>query len=198
MKFKIIAFCLCLFILGCKDSQKDNPQNETDPISSQDTKYDNSSEESSDKVTGYEADTSQATPDRSSDSISANTNSALSAGKYIKTEHLEDSDCSCYCININLSTGSELCLKENELYINSRYSKSGNKINVYYTGKSSKTTNKDLPWDKFETNTPIAVLNPTAEGNFKLDWKGFSIDGDIAVDYAIYGKKTLEGTYTKQ
>jgi len=31
-----------------------------------------------------------------------------------------------------------------------------------------------------------------------LDWKGFYIDGELAVDYAIYGKKTLEGTYKKQ
>jgi hypothetical protein len=31
-----------------------------------------------------------------------------------------------------------------------------------------------------------------------LDWKGFSIDGELAVDYAIFGKKTLEGTYKKQ
>jgi zinc D-Ala-D-Ala carboxypeptidase len=32
----------------------------------------------------------------------------------------------------------------------------------------------------------------------ELDWLGFTINGDLAMDYAIFGKKTLEGQYKKK
>ncbi len=118
------------------------------------------------------------------------------SGKYIKDDHKEDTDCSCYCVDIALSGISELCLAENKLYINARFEKTGNKIKVYYNGKSAKTSDTEIPWDKFDKSV-IAEITPQAGDGLKLDWKGFSIDNEIAVDYALYGKKTLEGTYKK-
>lgn len=119
------------------------------------------------------------------------------SGRYIRTDHPEDVNCSCYCVTVTMGGTSELCLSDKELYINARYSANQNQINIYYAGKAPKNSNNDLPWDKFDTETPIAVLNSTPDG-LKLDWKGFTIDGELAVDYALYGKKTLEGTYKKQ
>lgn len=118
-------------------------------------------------------------------------------GRYIKNDHSEDRDCSCYCVNIDFSGSSELCLSENKLYISAHFQKNGNKIDVYYDGKASKTDNKEIPWDKFDQSVSIAEIVPSQNGGFELDWKGFTIDGEIAVDYALYGKKTLEGTYKK-
>ena len=97
-----------------------------------------------------------------------------------------------------MNKSTELCLSEDEIYINARYAQAGDGVNMYYVSPSNKKTNEDLPWKEFDTNTPIAVLSAGKNGNMVLDWKGFSIDGELAVDYAIYGKKTLEGTYKKQ
>ncbi|AVR44049.1 hypothetical protein C7S20_01540 [Christiangramia fulva] len=119
------------------------------------------------------------------------------AGKYIRKDHNEDINCSCYCLEIVLSGTSELCLADKDLYINARFQQNGNKINVYYDGKASKTTNTEIPWEKFDKTVKIAEITTEPDGGLKLDWKGFSIDNKIAVDYALYGKKTLEGTYKK-
>lgn len=118
-------------------------------------------------------------------------------GRYIKSDHPEDINCNCYCLDVQLNSTTELCLKDQELYINGRFEQDGDNINLYYAGKSSRTPNSEIPWEKFEKNIPIAVLSPTSNG-IKLDWKGFKINGEIAVDYALYGKKTLEGNYKKK
>lgn len=131
------------------------------------------------------------------DSVKVNDSRGKLSGTYIKSDHPEDHNCNCYCIDVSMAGTSELCLSEGKLYINGRFEQSGNTINIYYTGKSSRTSDTEIPWDEFEKNTPIATLNPSGDG-FKLDWKGFMINGEIAVDYALYGKKTLEGTYEKK
>lgn len=125
------------------------------------------------------------------------TSSESISGTYLNTEHQEDTSCKCYCIEVSTAGSSELCLKDN-MYINARFQQHGNKINIFYTGKSTGTTADKIPWDKFETGTPIAVLSQEPNGSLKLDWKGFRIDGEIAIDYALLGKKTLEGTYKKK
>ena len=118
--------------------------------------------------------------------------------KYLKTDEQQDTQCNCYCLELNLSGMTELCLVEDEIYINSRFVKSGNEVQIFYTGPSDRNTNEDLPWDQFDKNQPLAVITPGSNGNLELDWKSFTMGGELAVDYAIYGKKTLEGTYTKR
>ena len=106
--------------------------------------------------------------------------------------------CNCYCLEVNFSGNSELCLDEDKMYIQARFSKTeNNNIKVYYIAPSGRNQNGELPWEDFQQDLPIAVLSPDDNGNFILDWKGFSIDGKLAVDYAIFGKKTLEGSYQK-
>ncbi|MCM4155898.1 hypothetical protein [Gramella sp. AN32] len=122
-------------------------------------------------------------------------NTTIASGTYIRTNG--GSTCNCNCLDIALNNTSELCLVPNEIYINARYEKVGNNIEVYYSGNSAKTTKKDLPWNKFDKTVPIAIL--TSNGNTsELDWKGFSMNGEVAVDYALLGKKNLEGSYKKQ
>ena len=78
--------------------------------------------------------------------------------------------------------------------------KSGNRVsNIFLVNPSAKNLEgKDMPWDKFDKNTPIATLTSKPNGEVEMDWLGFSINGDLAIDYAILGKKTLEGTYKKK
>ncbi|MDT0675775.1 hypothetical protein [Autumnicola musiva] len=127
-----------------------------------------------------------------------NTSPEIQAGNYIKTGHKTGQNCQCYCLNISLSETSNLCLVENEMYITSTFERDGDRINVFYNSTSEENKNSDLPWDKFDKDKPIAVLEPQPNGQIHLDWKGFSINGELAVDYAIFGKKNLEGTYEKK
>jgi zinc D-Ala-D-Ala carboxypeptidase len=196
MRTSIILICLLLSLASCQDTEKDKNQgteaNQTEIPEPKDqlgsSPMDqpiNSNKEEDTRSPSEEKETPEA-PEK------------VFTGIYLHNSHPEDASCSCYCIEVKTSGTSELCLKENEIYINARYLKNGENLNIFYSGKSTRTTNKELPWDKFEKETPIAVLTSEGNGTYKLDWKGFSIDGKIAVDYAILGKKTLEGIYKKQ
>lgn len=201
MKRLLIIASLLLSMMACKDSGNTKSDENSDQNSSE-ISTDADDENQTSGNYGME-DTSEASKTKNGDTVQSDATSTDSidktflAGKFIKTDHTSDSDCSCYCVNINFSGTSELCLSENKLYINARMEKSGDKINVYYSGKTAKTSNTEIPWDKFDTSVSIAEIKPEADGGLKLDWKGFTIDGKIAVDYALYGKKTLEGTYKK-
>lgn len=199
MRVPVIILCLFFFITACNDSKKnDKPENPDSQNESVEDKYDSdtSKEDQNSDQTNTDSLTEEIPDGKDSEEKSENSSGALS-GLYIKSDHQEDSNCKCYCIDVKVNSTSELCLTEDKLYINGRFEQSGNNINIYYSGKSSKNTNTEIPWDKFETGTPIAVLSPAGNG-LELDWKGFSIDGEIAIDYALYGKKTLEGTYKKK
>ena len=69
---------------------------------------------------------------------------------------------------------------------------------MYYDSLASNTSDKKVPFNTFDTTVPIAVLTQTSNNTLTLDWKGFSVNGDLAVDYAILGKKNLEGKFVKQ
>ena len=202
MRTTIILLCLLLSFTSCNDSKKENDA-DADPnqniYQNKDQNSDqnldaNSREDAAEFNEDSQLDNSD--PENKGEPKTNNSNGNI-AGTFINTDHLEDNSCQCFCIEVTSST-SELCLKENDLFINARFQKKGENIEIYFDGKSSRTSNDEIPWDKFETGTPIAVLSPEANGTMKLDWKGFSIDGKIAVDYALYGKKTLEGTYKKK
>ncbi|MUP41549.1 hypothetical protein [Christiangramia aestuarii] len=195
MKKPFILILLIAALVSCQDSKKEQsetPINNTEKIQPKDEL----GSSAQDQPIGENSDLKYSDED-TADDTSENRASVIS-GLYQNKSHTDDVNCDCYCVNIKTNGTSELCLKEDELYIMARFQRQANNINVFYSGKSPGTTNKDIPWDKFETGTPIAVLSPESDGSLKLDWKGFSIDGKIAVDYALYGKKTLEGTYKKK
>ncbi|SDS09987.1 hypothetical protein [Christiangramia echinicola] len=202
MRATIILLCLFLSITSCNDSKKENDA-DADPNQNA---YQNTDQNSDQNLnTNSKENASQSNEDSQLNGLDPekevetkkNYSNGDFAGTYINTDHLEDYSCQCFCLEVTSST-SELCLKEDDLFINASFQKNGENIEIYYSGKSSRTSNEEIPWDKFETGTPIAVLSPEPNGTMKLDWKGFSIDGKIAVDYALYGKKTLEGTYKKK
>lgn len=108
--------------------------------------------------------------------------------------------CNCDCLEISFTTPSELCISRDQMYVTVRYEKTGgNTANVYLVDPSNVENSEDeLPWDEFDRKTPVATLDLQPNGTVVLDWEGFHINGELATDYAIYGKKTLEGTYQRQ
>lgn len=120
-------------------------------------------------------------------------------GQFIKTGQEADSNCACYCLDLT-SDSTELCLVEGEMYIDTRLQRNAdNTIDVFLVEPSGRNNHgKDIPWKDFDRNNAIATIKPGSGGELELDWLGFMINGDLAVDYAIFGKKTLEGNYTKR
>lgn len=187
-----------LVLVSCKDEDKNQEDEPNFEIEQKEN--DNTSEpgtEKSDSEINYNEDESIDSPDNTSKNKMESSGAITRGTTYVKIDE-NDANCRCYCVVLDMSNNTELCLSEDKIFINARYAKSGNDVNIYYVNPSAKNTNEELPWEDFDTNTPIAVISPGENGNMELDWKGFSIDGELAVDYAIYGKKTLEGTYKKQ
>ena len=200
MKNFLLIFSLALLLFSCKNQEENNEsddiqltEQEIDSFENRNRNLPYSETERSANNEIQEDDTIE-NPDRNSSKVK--TSGRISNSRYVKIDE-DDEDCSCYCIDVVTSGQSELCLKDNEMYIKVRFSQNGNTTLVYYLEPSAKNTNEELPWEDFDTNTPIAQITPTAEG-MELDWTGFHIDGELAIDYAIYGKKTLEGQYRKQ
>lgn len=108
-------------------------------------------------------------------------------------------DCNCNCIKVDLEKPSEWCIVKDKVYITAQCRKSGdNSVDIYFVGVSREDApERPMPWKDFDTDQPIASIAFQPNGDAQLDWKGFSMDGKIATDYAIFGKKTLEGTYKK-
>ncbi|MGB7786818.1 MAG: hypothetical protein WBL27_12010 [Salinimicrobium sp.] len=125
---------------------------------------------------------------------------AVLNGRYRKLiKNQPASDCNCNCIDVDFDKPSEWCIIKDKVYISAQCRKSGdNSVDLYFIGMSREDApDRPLPWQDFDTDQPIASINFQPSGDAELDWKGFSIDGKIATDYAIFGKKTLEGTYKK-
>lgn len=198
----ILGFLFILF--SCKNN--DNAT-ETDPDASPGTEYTtesntrtNSSETPAPGSTS-EKEISADSPDQSEEESTGSAQSTTTlAGQYIKTGEEADISCKCYCLDINFSSNSELCLSSDKININVKYETAENDmINVYFVGPAeTNSEGKDFPWEDFDKNSPIATIATQPNGEIELDWLGFSIDGDLAMDYAIFGKKTLEGSYKKK
>ncbi len=204
MKNFLLIFSLVFLMVSCKNQEENQEADDIQNIELENDRnaYPDSSKPESRSGTSENNKTPQRTNNiETPDSVKGRdtkeeTQGRISNTKYVKVDE-NDGGCSCYCVDIVTTGQTELCLKQDEIYINARFSQSGNTTLVYFSGPSAKNTNDELPWEDFDTNTPIAEITPTAEG-MKLDWKGFSINGELAVDYAIYGKKALEGSYRKQ
>lgn len=189
MKNLIVFLGIIFAVISCRNNGTEKEESRIDHNQTEvaDEEFDDSGNNDS----NVQGDTTNNDAKRNKSDVN---NEILASGLYLKTDNPEDGNCSCYCLDIKTSGTSELCLSKDKLYINGRFEQNGKTINIFYAGKSSKTQNNDLPWDKFDKTQPVAVLSPSADG-YKLDWKGFKINGEVAVDYALFGKKTLEGTY---
>lgn len=197
----VVALLGLLLIVSCKNE----PEAGYNPVTNTDIEYSptesgvtrDSIQRSSEEMT-IKPDSENAStpvPDATSNQKTANL-----TGTYIKLGEESDRDCNCYCLSLNLNSISELCLVPNQMYIETRMERSNaNAVNIFLVGPSAKnTTAENIPWEKFDKNVPIASLTSNANGEVKMNWLGFTSNGDLAMDYAIYGKKTLEGIYKKK
>lgn len=122
-------------------------------------------------------------------------------GRYRKTvKGKPATDCNCNCIDISFDSPTEWCIIKDKVYINAKCIKTAENTADLYLVNASREENPErpFPWEDFDTDTPIASLEFQPDGGVKVDWKGFSTNGKIATDFAIYGKKSLEGTYIKE
>lgn len=189
-----------LLIISCKNKE---PEEGYDPVYNTDIEY-------SPTESGVARDTSESAAWETDETDTANIGTtpqdqstketANLSGTYIKLGEEGDVNCSCYCLDINFNSTSELCLIPNEMYIETRMERSNeNTINIFLVGPSEKnTTGENIPWEIFDKNIPIASVTSIANGDVQMNWLGFTSNGDLAMDYAIYGKKTLEGIYKKK
>lgn len=200
MKISLYAFSLIFLLISCKNEEKDQ-QPETPPAVEQQERNREETESTRERenTREFSENSSPEADDEQPDQTNTSRGTAqgnLQSGIYIK-EGENDANCSCYCIEIS-NGETDLCLNDQEIYIKARIAGNDGTRKIYYTQPSSKNTNEDLPWEDFDTDTPIAEITPTSNGGIELDWKGFTINGELSVDHAIYGKKTLEGKYNKQ
>jgi hypothetical protein len=185
MKFKLILTTIgCFFILSsCKNQESGNHNSETrsESLTESGNNKDYSKTESTSKTDSKDS-------------------TGTIEGQYIRIGEEADLNCECYCLDLNFTSTSELCLSPDKIYINGKFEKTNNNlINVYLTDPSDINSEGDkIPWAKFDRNIPIATITPQPNGELDLDWLGFSINGDLAMDYAIFGKKTLEGKFKKK
>lgn len=207
-RFPLVLAMLFVVASSCKNSNSGDDVNDNDDIITidGDTRDPNNpafegSRNAEDRNI-YKGDTDSTTnevPGSSNSSSTTNPDRSVSntSGKYIKTGEESDTTCNCYCVDLNAPGNQELCLVPGEMYITARLQKnSDNSIDVFLVEPSSRNTQgKDMPWKDFDRNTAIAKITPKANGSIDLDWLGFKINGDLAIDYALFGKKTLEGEY---
>lgn len=126
--------------------------------------------------------------------------SAIWSGEFIKTNALRnDAACNCNCLDIDFNAARTLCLdKKSGIDIQVNYKLKGKIIEVIYlNGKGNLDDKNPIPWSDFDKNSVVAEISTTGN-QMQLDWKGFTIDNKLATNYAILGKKNLEGNYKRK
>lgn len=196
MKFLI----LLAFVCACKDSGKTSPK-ELNPRIEGTVSRDTSQGEDNKLLLEQAATEKDGSQVGELENINdqENGDSQSIEGKYIRINNEErNTFCDCSCIDISFNHPTELCISPDRVYISARFeSTTGNKIEIFLVEVSRTDEEQEIPWSDFDKDTPIATIEPQPDNSLKLDWTGFTIDGEIAVDYALFGKKTLEGTYKR-
>ncbi|TQD33634.1 hypothetical protein [Haloflavibacter putidus] len=123
-------------------------------------------------------------------------------GKYKRLDDGKENEttCDCNCLEINFDHPVDVCIDKNaKLQIQVAYTQTNDgKVKMYYVSGSGKTkTFKSIPWEKFDKDTPLAIIEYTKNEELELDWKGFTQNKELVVDYAIFGKKNLEGKFKR-
>lgn len=128
------------------------------------------------------------------------TNTAItssSEGTYVNIDNV-DAAAGCNTIALNFNAATPLCIDKEGIIISVSYTKSGNNVTMTFNGVIENQKDDTIPFEDFDTNTTLAEITLKPNGFLKLDWKGFTINNDLATDYAILGKKNLEGTFKKK
>lgn len=190
---------MTIAFLSCKNDRTDEKIENSHNSNSENLYNHSENRNTNDVINGEEPFPNQNISDslKFDNSVPSKSRSIIT-GIYIKTDE-GAGDCSCYCLDIALTGTSRLCLQPNKMYINVKFSQtSPDLIKVYYVNVAETGPDgKKIPFNTFDTNKPIAEIT-TSGKEIDLNWLGFSVNGDLAIDYAIFGKKTLEGKYKKQ
>lgn len=208
MKSKMYLLITCFILISsCRNSDSqtepeviDNNEEEFSPVDKNIPRADVEEEDSKEETRDTQNENTDQEKTPKEEPSSGNDRTSSISGKYIKTGQETDSNCGCYCIDLNFTSNSELCLVPDQMYINARMQRNNDgTVNVFLVEPSGKNSQgKEIPWKDFDRNSPIAKISPNSNGEIEVDWLGFTINGDLAMDYAIFGKKTLEGNYKKK
>lgn len=196
MMKKLLIALLCLpLAFACKDDQKSN----SDTTESTEVTQKETAEMEKEAVSEKQSIVKSSTK---SELKSSEITPKDLAGEFQRSDdNNDDLNCNCNCISIQMEQNTKLCLDlEENIHIQVKF-KQDNKSNLamYYVSGSGKMEGQDeIPWADFDTNQPLAMLQFTTPNNFELDWKGFMKNGEIAMDYAVLGKKNLEGNYKRK
>lgn len=190
---KLIFIFLSMILFSCNDDKKNSTSNSSeldgrDTVSAENPAPGNIQEERD----AVQTEAIQSEKENPGIAVTLN-------GKYRKVEKGEAAvDCNCNCIEVDFDRPTEWCIDKDKLYITARTQKTGeNTAEVYFVSASREIEpDRKMPWGDFDTDVPVATIEFT-NGGAELDWLGFSTNGEISTDYALYGKKTLEGTYKK-
>ncbi len=204
--FFTLVVCF-IFVISCRDTETGDDrdtlskeENEFSPIDRNIHREGVDEEEFEDNagILREKTENSQSHEPNQMDTGNPITHTGLT-GQFIKMGQESDSNCGCYCLDLSSNT-AELCLVQGKMYVNTRLQRnSSNTIDIFLIEPAARNTEgKEIPWKDFDRNSAIATIKPKSNGELELDWLGFKINGDLAVDYAIFGKKTLEGDYKKK
>ncbi len=190
MRFLLFFFVFASFA-SCKTDTKKN-QNQTE-TSQQDTRNDFT--ETASKNTAGTTSVKEENPPKLPPEPAY-------SGKYKRLDDGKENEntCDCNCLEINFDQPVEVCIDKNDkLQIQVAFTQTNDgKVKMYYVSGSGETeTFKNIPWDKFDKDTPLAIIEYTKNGELDLDWKGFTQNKELVVDYAIFGKKNLEGKFKR-
>ena len=189
MKKLLFIGLIMITTLACQENKKSS-------TSEGDAEKEISTSESNDVVQSEQQRKEKA----SREETEANTKKTIADwnGKFIKVD-AENNVCDCNCIELNFQGPATLCIDQNAgIDIQVKFTKDNDVVNIHYLNGSGNIEEKNpIPWADFDKNNIIATI--TRNGSqLNLDWKGFTIDQKLATDYAILGKKNLEGTYKRK
>lgn len=199
MKQYITLFLVMSLFIGCKEQDKSGKLDNENPKGIVDETINDPKLNSAEEDTDIEVETNEIETEKT-DEVAATLKDF--PGSYQRMDDDKTSSgCDCNCLTINLTQTQNLCIdKEANINIEVKFKEAEKSdLVVYYVnGKGNMEGQKDIPWADFDKNSPLATINFTSPNSFKLDWKGFMQNGEIAMDYAVLGKKNLEGKYTRK
>lgn len=191
---KLLTILLCLpLCFACQDERKSKTSEEENSLPTEPTEV--------------QRDAANETTYNSSDSSAENSATKKISAKDFSGEFQRSDDdkestsCDCNCLSIQMDQASKLCLDQEEnihIQVKFKQTDAPNLVMYYVSGQGKMEGQKDIPWSDFDTDQALATLHFIAPNSFELDWKGFMQNGEIAMDYAVLGKKNLEGNYNRK
>ncbi|MDT0295391.1 hypothetical protein ACFQ3R_02705 [Mesonia ostreae] len=208
MRKLVYLFMITIAVIACQDDKKSSSNESIEEMEEESGEVQIDKNE---KEQDFEAKEEDKEMERDEDfvgdkSMSSNSEndrpgpSAQWTGEFVKTNALNTAGaCSCNCLDIDFNSTRTLCVDEkSEIDIQVNYVLKDKLVQVLFlSGNGNIDDNNPIPWSEFDKNSVVAEISRT-NNQLQLDWKGFTIDKKLATDYAILGKKNLEGIYKRK